>query len=133
MYEKWFGGSYVKYIIFDLFKMGIFLTNIVSLQKICFCKPFIGDEITLDSMLMRQSTEGVEASNTQPLKSKNIIDTSIVNKTKDSKRPKPSKHPAKKLEKVKGKSKQKKKLKLMSSSDELVVAKPNTQKNNDIW
>lgn len=89
--------------------------------------------MTLESMLMRESPEVAEVSNTQPLKSKNIIDSTIVNKTKESKSSKQSKQPEKKLENVKGKSKQKKKLKLMSSSDELVIAKQNSQENNDIW
>lgn len=119
--------------------MEVFLSNIVSLQKICFCKPFIGRQMALGSMLMRESTEGADALNTLPLENKNIIDstTTIERKTKESKTPRHSKQPSVKtettLEKAKGKSKQKKKFKLMSSSDELVIAKQNSKETNDIW
>lgn len=117
--------------------MEIFLSNIVSLQKICFCKPFIEGQMGLESISMRESTEGDQTLNTLPLENKNIIDRTFVRKTKDSKRPSQSKQPSIKtettLEKDKEKSKQKKKFKLMSSSDKLVIAKQNSQETNDIW
>lgn len=108
--------------------MEIFLSNIVSLQKICFCKPFIEGQMGLESMSMRESKEGVQAFNTLPLENKTIIDSTIVRKTKDSKRASQSKQPS-----DKEKYKQKKKFKLMSSSDKLVIAKQNSQETNDIW